>query len=141
MVGAGSTDKNVAGILLTLANHQIKTGTTLSKQALASPDPHLRNAALWPTPLGGSLAISDIIAHLAKSRHKEDLRGCEEALVILLKNPVSTAKTKEALIAMVPKVQAFPLSAALYYLLGQAGDHEVPPDPVRCGKDRRHAAL
>ena len=125
VIHAGSTS-NQAGILHALGIHQIKAGTTLSKQALASPDPHLRNAALQAyAKLGGSLAISDIIAHLAKSRHKEDLRGCEEALVILLKNPVSTAKTKEALIAMVPKVQALPaVRQRLYYLLGQAGDRK-----------------
>ncbi|MBT5380717.1 MAG: hypothetical protein HOI65_08865 [Opitutae bacterium] len=125
VAGAGSTEKQ-AGILLSLANHQIKSGTTLSKQALASSDPNLRNAALRAyANLGGSLAINDILAHLAKSSHKEDLRGCEEAVVTLLKNPVSSTKTKEALVALVPQVQELPaVRKRLYYLLGQAGDRQ-----------------
>ena len=125
VIQAGSTD-NQAGILLTLAKNEIQTGTTLSKQALVSPDPNLRNAALRAyAQLGGSLAIGDITAHLAKSTHREDLRGCEEALVTLLKNPASTTKTRDALLAMVPNVQELPaVRQRVYYLLGQAGDRQ-----------------
>ncbi len=123
VIGANSPH-NQAGVLLTLGNYQIQAGTTLSKQALASPDPGLRNAALRAyAKLGGSFAIQDITAHLAKSTDREDLRGCEEALVTLLKNPASTAKTRDALVAMVPQVQNLPqVRQRLYYVLGQAGD-------------------
>ena len=123
VVESGSVSEQ-AGILLTLANHQIKSGATLSRQALVSRTPSLRNAALQAyAKLAGTESIKDITEHLTKATHREDLRGCEEALITLLKNPASSIKTKDALIAMVPEVQKIPaVRKRLYYLIGQAGD-------------------
>ena len=123
VVDSGSAREQI-GILHTLGNHQIKNGTALSRQALVSKTPSIRNAALQAyAKLAGIGSIKDITGHLAKATHQEDLRGCEEALITLLKKPVSSAKTKEALIAMVPKVQELPaVRKRLYYLIGQAGD-------------------
>jgi hypothetical protein len=123
VVESGSVSEQ-AGILFTLSNYQIKGGTTLSRQALVSRTPSLRNAALQAyAKLAGTESIKDITEHLSKATHLEDLRGCEEALITLLKNPASSVKTKDALIAMVPEAQKIPaVRRRLYYLIGQAGE-------------------
>ena len=114
VVDSGSVGEQ-AGILFTLSNHQIKGGTP-ARQALVSRTPS--SAIAQAAKLAGTESIKDIIEHLAKETHLEDLRGCEA--LITLSRTCLFHQDQGCPNNHGPQVQELPaVRKRLYYLIGR----------------------
>ena len=116
--------ETAVGILEVFAKSGADAGLPIAKDAMKHEVPAVRMAAVKTySTLGGEKVLPDVIAHLKISATKEDLRGCETALLSYREDPARIAKIRDAIIALLPATE-MEVRKSIYYLLAQIGDSE-----------------
>jgi len=113
-----------AGILDVLANSGEKGAMPIVNEALKDEAPIVRQAAVESlAKLGGKEVVPEILAHLKTATDKEEMIGCETALLSFQDNAAIMGKTRSAIVAMLPEV-GFETRSSIYYILSRIGDKE-----------------
>jgi HEAT repeat protein len=113
-----------AGILEVLANSGEKGAMPIVNEALKDEAPIVRQAAVESlAKLGGKEVVPEILAHLKTATDKEEMIGCETALLSFQDNVAIMGKTRSAIVAMLPEV-GFETRSSIYYILSRIGDKE-----------------
>ncbi len=120
---ASASDANAkAGLLDVLATSGNAAGLGIARDSLKHEDPVIRQAAITTAfALGGDKVLSEILKHLKGASDKEDLRGCEDALLSRKDDASHMVRVRDAVIAMLPDSNGT-MRPTLYYLLARIGD-------------------
>jgi HEAT repeat protein len=119
-----TSPETAVGILEVFARSGAGAGLAVAKDATKHGAPSVRMAAVKAySALGGEKVLPGILDHLKNASAKEDLRGCEEALLSYREDPARIAKIRDAIIALLPGTE-MEVRKSIYYLLSQIADTE-----------------
>jgi len=121
---AKANGKTAAGILAVLASGRCKAGLKLAQQALGHEDPIVRKAAVQAVfALGGKELLNQVFTFMLQAKEREDLRGCEKALLSRRDDPEYARRLGDMAILALPKCGP-KVRDSLYWLLAQLGGQD-----------------
>ncbi len=119
-----TSPETAVGILEVFASSKDSSGLPIAKEAMKHEVPSVRMAAVKTySTLGGEKVLPEIFDHLKNATAKEDLRGCEDALLSYRDDSSQIAKIRDTLIALQQDAEMEVLKST-YYLLSKIGDSE-----------------
>ena len=111
-----------AGILHVLAASGNKSALAQARSCLKDDHSIVRVAAMRAMIiLGGESVLTEILAHFATLQEREELAGCEEALLLVASEAKSAAAVRDALVKILPTANPTAKASACY-VLGRLGD-------------------
>mgnify|MGYP002622065131 CR=1 FL=1 len=117
---ADSSD--AAGILAVFALGDSDAGGKLAKIALEHESASVRaEAAKTLAAIEGPDAIPTLLAQLGKARDKEEIIGCEDALLSFRDDPAGATRIRDSVIDSLPDADPA-VRPSLYFILGRLGD-------------------
>lgn len=119
---ASATTGQAAGILAVFALGDSDQGLTLAKSALKHEAPAVRaEAARTLAAIQGPDAIPAVLAQLSQAREKEELLGCEAALLSFRDDPAAATQIRDQVIEGLAGADPA-VRPTLYFILGRLGD-------------------
>jgi len=101
---AKARGENAAAMLMVLRDAGLEKGLGPAKAALRHPEAVVRRAAVQAVmALGGDSALPEILAFMGGTNDPDDLRGCEQALLLKRDDSASAGRVRDAAMAMFPK--------------------------------------
>ncbi|MDT8390933.1 MAG: DUF6288 domain-containing protein [Lentisphaeria bacterium] len=122
---SGNTAQEQAvGILTALADAGAVSALEPARQALTNQDPVIRGAAIQAVmTLGGDKAIPDVFTFLKQTDNREDLQGCEKALLSRRGDADTAKRVRSEAIALLTTA-TIPQRRALAWIIAQIGGPE-----------------
>lgn len=122
---SGNTARGQAlGMLKVLADTGAVSALGSVRQALTGKDPVIRGAAIQAVMnLQGENAIPEVFAFLKQTNNRDDLQGCEKALLSRCGNADIAKRVRSEAIALLPKA-TLPHRRSLAWVIGQIGGPE-----------------
>ncbi|MFZ9935499.1 MAG: DUF6288 domain-containing protein [Luteolibacter sp.] len=115
---------SAAGILAVFSMAGSNEGSKVAESAFTHDSPSVRAAALRAlAAIDGPAAIPALLARFAKARDKEELIGCEDALLAFREERPSASKIRDGIVKLLPNVDSS-VRPHLYFVLGRLGDAE-----------------
>ncbi|MFK7852187.1 MAG: DUF6288 domain-containing protein [Akkermansiaceae bacterium] len=120
--GKNNDPETAIGILEVFVKSADAAGASIAKVALKHETPEVREVALKSyAALGGEKVMPDILEHMKSAATKQDLLGCEAALLSWRDDPTVIGKVRDEMIALIPELE-LEARNSIWFILSNIGD-------------------